>query len=288
MAGKVQDISGQRFGRLLIQHQERTRSGKSAWRCLCDCGNTVQRTKAVLQSPAEASCGCAPRRKRSVRRVYKSEDLTGKVFGRLTVKGRVTLAPGERGPFWLCLCGCGKECKVRAGNLKSGSTRSCGCLAKEFTTSHGKRNTRTWHVWAQLIQRCTNPNNKGYKNYGARGITVHPRWRDFSNFLADMGEAPEGLSIERVNNDGNYEPGNCEWATKLTQARNTRALIFLTVQGHTACLAAWAEVLGVDYFKLWRACKAAGNDYAAVRKLLPELPEAPTKFPDNAKGVSNV
>jgi len=118
---------------------------------------------------------------------------------------------------------------VRGTTLRNGMTRSCGCLATELkrerATTHGHATTRTtptYNSWAQISQRCENKNNAAFNNYGGRGITVCARWRVFENFLADMGERPLGCSLDRVNNDGNYEPVNCRWATRLEQARNRR------------------------------------------------------------------
>lgn len=107
------------------------------------------------------------------------------------------------------------------------------------------RESPTYQSWLGMVQRCTNPNSGKWARYGGRGITVCERWLTFANFLADMGERPNGLFIERKNNDGNYEPGNCRWATRVEQARNTRLNHMLTHNGETLCLAGWAERAGI-------------------------------------------
>lgn len=127
-----------------------------------------------------------------------------------------------------CICDCGTERTIERG--KWGKTKSCGCLQRETVATrnrqsrtHGMSKTKTYRVWVAMIQRCTDPNATGYANWGGRGITVCERWRhSFEAFLADMGERPEGCSIDRIDNGGNYEPGNVRWATALEQTQNRR------------------------------------------------------------------
>jgi hypothetical protein len=134
------------------------------------------------------------------------------------------------GSLWNCICECGKTTVVKIGKLTMGLTKSCGCFRRENTEklrlSHGHarvgRHTDTYERWKQILQRCENPKNKGFRRYGGRGIKVVPRWRSYENFLFDMGEAPKGSLLDRINNDGNYEPGNCRWTDPVTSARNRR------------------------------------------------------------------
>jgi hypothetical protein len=162
------------------------------------------------------------------------ENLTGRRFGRLVVTafhGR-----GKYDFLWECQCDCGTIKTIQSKLLKSGKTRSCGCLREEVRRKKGKKTSQkarhghcrkprrsgTYDSWAHMKDRCLNPKNKDFASYGKRGITVCDRWLKFDNFLQDMGIKPDGLTLERTNNRGNYEPGNCEWVSRKVQANNRR------------------------------------------------------------------
>lgn len=191
------------------------------------------------------------------------KDLVGRRFGRLVARSRI-----RRGQVWAyyCTCDCGEETTVLAGNLTRTKkpTRSCGCLNLEvrqtmsgansptYRHGHGVRTgsaygSPTHQVWRHMKGRCLNPQDSNYPYYGGRGITVCRRWMSFGNFLSDMGERPDGLTIDRIDNDGNYEPVNCRWATSLQQARNTRGNVHYTFLGDTLCVSEAAEKYGVKY-----------------------------------------
>lgn len=152
-------------------------------------------------------------------------DRIGDRYGRLTV---IAQSPSRgKGVEWLCQCDCGNQTVVRSIAMVIGNTRSCGCLRVDAVVrrnlTHGMRHTPTYNSWASMIQRTCNPRHPSWKNYGGRGVTVCDRWlHSFEDFLADMGARPPGLSIDRIDNDGNYEPGNCRWATRSQQNSNTR------------------------------------------------------------------
>jgi hypothetical protein len=178
-----------------------------------------------LQSGGTQSCGCLKRERAKDTKV----DLTFKTFGRLWALNPIGKDKQDR-TLWSCLCLCGKKTIVNASSLRSGNTSSCGCLQieriREAKITHGYRikgsHSSTYVSWYGMIQRCTNSNHIQWKNYGGRGIKVCNLWRKFENFLADMGERPEGLTLDRIDNEGNYEPNNCKWSTYKQQANNRR------------------------------------------------------------------
>lgn len=164
--------------------------------------------------------------------VCDDTELVGQKFGRLTVIKRAGSTAAKK-KLWLCLCDCGNERRVPAGDLRSGKSVSCGCFSREKVAllkfRHGQaragNETREYQSWKHMISRCFKKNNKNFKHYGGRGITVCDRWLAFENFYADMGEMPDGFSIERVNVNGNYEPSNCKWILKNRQATNRRSSV---------------------------------------------------------------
>ena len=173
------------------------------------------------------------------------QDLSGKKFGRWTVLQFL----GNR--RWLCRCDCGVERPVLASQLTTGRGKSCGCLRREkflqLVTKHGGHGTRLYSIWKDMIKRCDNPNHAKFADYGGRGISVVRRWRNFANFRQDMGEPPtDAHEINRIDNDGDYCPDNCEWVTRKEQMRNIRRNRMLTHDGKTQCLSAWAEETGLD------------------------------------------
>lgn len=178
----------------------------------------------------------------------KFVDRTGQRFGRLLVESRADSVTGRT--YWNVLCECGTRKAVALSALMGGRTQSCGCLhdeaARRSLTTRGKSGTRTHRIWKGMVARCTIPSASGYPEYGAVGITVCDRWRSFENFLADMGECPEGQTLDRVKNELGYEPGNCRWADRVTQNTNRSSVRMVSVGGETHSISEWARRIGIS------------------------------------------
>ena len=174
----------------------------------------------------------------------------GEVFGRLTV---IRLVRTDWKRLWRCCCKCGNIVAAKSNDLRSGLIVSCGCRKRDhlimMNTTHGETESPEYRTWDNMVSRCECENGPNFRYYGGRGIRVCNRWREsFSNFLADMGRRPgEGYSLDRINNDGDYEPGNCRWATQKEQMRNQRNNRKITVDGVTKTLVEWSEESGLGW-----------------------------------------
>lgn len=191
--------------------------------------------------------------------------------GKLTQVGssfRVSNTHGSRTAVFMCECGIRKAFDVK--NVRTGRTKSCGCTTKqsisESLRTHGQKNSRTYIIWGLMKARCKNKNNPRWSDYGGRGIVLCDRWEMFENFFADMGEAPEGMSIDRIDNNGNYEPGNCRWATRKEQSRNKRTNRMVTANGKTMCVVEWSEETGINRHTIGRRLRNGWSDHDAVQK----------------------
>lgn len=189
-------------------------------------------------------------------------DLNGKRFGKL-VAVRVAKVTNRK-TLWLCKCDCGKTCLVRRGNLVSGHTKSCGCVKtktlKVKATTHGKSKTRIYYIWTSMKQRCYCAKNQAYQRYGGRGIKVCNEWMDFENFYEwaiHSGYACD-LSIDRIDNNDDYKPSNCRWATAKVQNENKSSNVLLTYQNETKTLSEWSEDIGIPYTTLWNRIQHLG------------------------------
>ncbi len=196
------------------------------------------------------------------------EDLTGRKFHRWTVV-RFYRMTKDGESQWLCRCKCSAEAMVCRSSLTSGNSKSCGCYKKEqvsirfkthgATTIKNRRGTPEFWAWSAMICRCHKPKTKLYHHYGGRGISVCVRWRhSFENFLEDMGLRPSRKhSLDRYpNNNGNYEPENCRWATQKQQMNNTRCNVVLHLGGESATVSEWAEITGKTQSQIrWRIAK---------------------------------
>ena len=190
----------------------------------------------------------------------KIQDLTGQKFGRLTVLKFDEIK--NKHYFWICKCDCGKICSVESSQLKSGKTKSCGCYKIDIIKKHYKTNTRLYTIWRGIKKRCLNKNLKGFYRYGGRGISVCKEWeKDFISFYnwAIQNGYKDNLTIDRINNDGNYEPNNCRWVTMEEQSQNTCKVINLTYNFHTYSISKWARLLGISRHTLYARYKRGLN-----------------------------
>lgn len=188
-------------------------------------------------------------------------DYTGMFIGRVEVIGYL----GVRGnvSLWLCRCDCGAEIEVLGPSLRTGRHNGCkACPTREAACRHPLYDT-----WIAMIDRCHSPKCHAYSTYGGRGISVCERWREsFDHFCLDMGPRPPGHSIDRIDNNGNYEPSNCRWATAKEQGRNTRTNRLLEMKGQRLTLTEWAELIGIDRSTLWHRLR---RGYSIERALTP-------------------
>lgn len=183
-------------------------------------------------------------------------DMINRTFGRLTVVSFVGVEKRKR--IWECVCVCGNSTKQSTEVLMGGDVRSCGCLKKEITskifTTHGLSKTKEYGAWLSIKKRCYTKSTDRYYAYGARGITVCDRWlNSFENFVKDVGMAPSNKhSVDRIDVNKNYEPGNVKWSTDIEQANNKRNNHYVTFSGKTQSLSAWAKELGLPYGMIQR------------------------------------
>jgi len=214
------DIVGNKYGMLTVISYSRTNKKTAMWICACDCGNQTEVSGGHLKSGDTKSCGCLKSTKS-----YR-EDFTNKKFGFLTAISFSVFRKGHT--YWNCVCDCGNHKIVDAGNLKSGHTTSCGCYKKTKGTTHNMSRTRFYRIWRHIIRRCFDVKAKCYYRYGGRGITVCDRWLEsFENFRDDMLEEynrvvkdTPNCQIDRIDNDGNYEPSNCRWVSVKVNVNN--------------------------------------------------------------------
>ncbi len=180
----------------------------------------------------------------------RAHDLLGKQFGRLVVLER-NGSDSHGKALWRVKCICGNLTQFTGLKLIRGKATCCGCSKTKYTNKRP-----AYHCWVAMRQRCENPNNTGYSDYGGRGITVCARWSKFKNFIADMGERPPGLTLNRKNNNLGYSPENCEWSTPKQQQRNRRNNLMLTLNGVTKVATEWAEIIGIPipsiYYRFYR------------------------------------
>lgn len=197
----------------------------------------------------------------------KTKDITGEKFGSLTVIEYAGKSNGKaKISLWTCRCECGSVKTYYGTALRSGGTKSCGCMKGENISAaveqHGMRGTPTYNSWKTMKARCSNPNSPDYESYGGRGITVCDRWESFENFIADMGMRPRGMTLDRIDTNGAYSKENCRWATPIQQARNRKSNRLVVFEGQEMTLSEFADKIGIDRRK--------ARYMIVTRKLSPE------------------
>jgi len=260
------DLVGQTFSRLSVLKFSHINKGCSYWLCLCICGNTCIVSGSKLRFGHIKSCGCIKKE--------KLKNLVGQVFGLWTVISFSHFAKtgGRQRPYWNCRCDCGNEGVVRGDILKNGGSKSCGCYRKDRSLiplpeySYEEAYKRAKSIYKHMKQRCSNINETSFNNYGARGIKICNRWlQSFENFYEDMGPAPSNKhSIDRINNDGNYEPSNCRWATVAENNRNKRTTHFITYKNKTQCVTDWSNELGISSYALFARLRNGWTEEEAL------------------------
>ena len=213
-----------------------------------------QEFNAKRNSQVYCSQQCFGKHCQTLKHESNAKDITGQKFGRLTVVKRAGTKDNQA--MWLCRCDCGNEIIVQGGNLRNGNTKSCGCyqrdMSREVHTRHNGSYSRLYGVWACMVQRCTNPNNRSYKRYGARDIKVCDEWFDFGTFqewAMSNGYNPNAkrgeCTLDRIDNNNGYSPDNCRWINIQKQCQNTRKNHDITINGETHCMSEWARIYNI-------------------------------------------
>jgi len=196
-------------------------------------------------------------------------NLVGQRFGRLTVIAQHSIK-GKPGAFWQCICDCGKASSKYIGTnrLIQGKTQSCGCLmierVKEANSTHRQTKTPTYVAWRLMWQRCTNPKHKSYESY--KNFTPCVRWKAYENFLMDMGTRPDGMTLDRIDNEKGYAPENCRWADIFTQQGNTKRNIYVLLDGEKVCLKEACRRTGMPYHRAKNRVRNGWSPFDAATK----------------------
>lgn len=255
-----QDLTGKRFGRWTVLSY----AGNRKWTCVCDCGNIGEVYTGNLNNGSSQSCGC-----------IQKENLIGQKFGRLTVvsESNYYVSPtGNKSVRWNCVCECGKSILASTNQLRNGIIVSCGCYGREIArkthTTHGLTNSRIYHIWRGIKDRCYDEKKDSYPYYGGRGITVCGEWQnDFQAFYdwAMANGYDENLTIDRIDTNGNYEPSNCRWATMEEQQNNKRNNRFFNIEGQALTLPQISKKYNINLYVLKNRVRKGWDITEAVK-----------------------
>lgn len=249
---KISDYIGKRFGYLtVIGESDKKHRYSNSWDFKCICGETISDQPARVLSGHRKSCGKCEDAKRYVSPKFDIEQYIGKKSNMLTVVGVAPRLESDRTWKLDCVCDCGSHTYITPSQFNRGVVKSCGCLRRSGTrTEDGRSLNPLYGIWSQMMRRCYNPKEKHFSRYGGRGIAVCAAWHSFDNFKKwsdSIGGRPSGTSLDRINNDGNYEPSNCRWATSQQQHRNTSSNIVIEYNGERKTLVEWAESTGIKW-----------------------------------------
>lgn len=252
--GKFVDLTGQRFGKLVVLERAPNIGRMTAWKCRCDCGNETVKKGIYLTQGDTKSCGCECGR--------QPIDEIGNRYGRLLVVGE-----SDRNYHgtkrWICKCDCGEVVSVTGADLRKGHTTSCGCYHREMfgemassRKTHGKSKQRLYKIWSSMKTRCYDTNSDFYKYYGGRGIRICDEWMGSDGFQHfwdwayangyDENAKKGQCTIDRIDVNGNYEPSNCRWTTNLQQANNKRTNHFVTIGNEKRTISEWSRISGIS------------------------------------------
>lgn len=243
------DLTGMRFGKWYVESFSHKKKYDKYYNCVCDCGNRKTILGNNLKRGLTTNCGCEKSKKNHDRCFI---DLTGNKYNHLTC---IRWENKNDCIYWLCKCDCGNETWVKPNNLKNNSVKSCGCIRANVNKIHGMSHTRIHNIWSKMIERCFDSNSKMYKWYGKRGISVCGEWKGTDGFLSFMKWSlengySENLTIDRIDNNGNYCPENCRWTDKITQANNTRANKKIEYNGEIHTIAEWSRIVEIPYYTI--------------------------------------
>jgi hypothetical protein len=255
---KIKDITGQKFGKLTaIKFVTTNKHGGAIWECECECGNKKVASADHLKQGNVTRCNTCP----------QTDNITGNKYGRLTV---IEYIP--KSAKWKCLCSCGNYKISTYSDLFTGKVKSCGCLQHETTNNltHGLSDTRLYTIFRGMKQRCYYKKNNYYDIYGGKGVKICDEWLDkesgflnFYNWAMNNGYE-DGLTIDRIDSNGNYEPINCRWATYEEQGNNTSKNVYITYKNETKTMSQWSKELNINYSSLRSFCQKYGSENAYI------------------------